>query len=192
MSFLLLTSNAKGPARACTTSLILSTWYTHSKDVRYLILFACELGDEGIRVLANGLVGDVSIEILDINSNDITALGLADITRLLESTQLQTISLAENIDIFDDVHATQHFVSTLQHKKSCLQELPDIAGATFDFRDDEASYLDDALDFPGDDKEGSYLGIVKKQFGSQSAVEPSQELATLPTTAIAIRTTTAE
>jgi hypothetical protein len=51
-----------------------------NRTLKQLILFHCQLGDEGIRVLANGLVGNVNIEVLDINDNDITPLGLADIT----------------------------------------------------------------------------------------------------------------
>jgi hypothetical protein len=61
---------------------------------------------------------------LDISGNRITAVGLADITRLFELTQLKSITLYGNPGLFHDKAATEHFVSTLQYKKSRVQELP--------------------------------------------------------------------
>jgi hypothetical protein len=55
-----------------------------------------------------------------------TSASLVDIARLLESTQLKTIAFF----ISKDQDATQQFVSTLEQKKSSVQELPTILQMT--------------------------------------------------------------
>jgi Leucine Rich repeat len=49
-------------------------------------LTACELGDDGIRLIADALVGNATMDTLDISWNSITSAGLADITRILMLT----------------------------------------------------------------------------------------------------------
>jgi Leucine Rich repeat len=93
--------------------------------LKNLRLCICRLGDKGIRIIADALVGNIIMEIFDIGRNRITSAGLADITRLLESTQLKSINFWD-IAVFNDENATQHFVTTLQHKKSAVQKLPGI------------------------------------------------------------------
>jgi Leucine Rich repeat len=96
--------------------------------LKELDISRCLLGDGGIRLLADGLHGNTSMEDLNIGGNDITPVGLHDITRMIESTQLKTIRFGQGV--FYNADATQRFVSTLQHKKSSVQELP---GITPDF-----------------------------------------------------------
>jgi Leucine Rich repeat len=92
--------------------------------LKVLCLSCCELGDKGILIIANALDGNTIMDMLDIGGNDITSVGLANITRLLVSTQLKTITVVQLYDeVFNDEEATQHFVTTLQHKKSSVQEI---------------------------------------------------------------------
>jgi hypothetical protein len=50
------------------------------------------LGDDGIRFLVDALVGNTTMKLLNICSNNITSAGLHDITRILELTRLEKIS----------------------------------------------------------------------------------------------------
>jgi hypothetical protein len=89
--------------------------------LKHLVLFSCRLDDECTFISLTTLW----LEILNINSKSITSAGLDDITRMIESMpQLTTTGLHSNNKIFMDKRATQHFVSTLQQKKSSTQELP--------------------------------------------------------------------
>jgi Leucine Rich repeat len=100
-------------------------------SLKELNIAGCQLGNVGIRIIVDALVGNTTMYILDIGSNKISFQRLDDITRLLVSTQLQTINLSWNQDIFKDKTATEHFVTTLQQKKSSLQDLP--IDCIFDF-----------------------------------------------------------
>jgi Leucine Rich repeat len=109
-----------------------------NRTLRELSLFECDIGDEGICLLVDALVGNTTLKALYITwDNRITpAVAIACLTRLIESTRLQTIRLWPNRRVFfNDADATQHFVKTLQHKYCSLQELLGI----------------DARDFPGDE-----------------------------------------
>jgi hypothetical protein len=108
--------------------------------LKELCLSGCQLGNQGIRFIADGLVGNTTMEILDIKWNRITFVGLADITRVIVSTQIKTIDLQYTQDVFNDEDATQHFVTTLQHQKSSVQELPGIDADNFPGRNSAASY----------------------------------------------------
>jgi hypothetical protein len=83
----------------------------------------CRIGDECIRLIADVLIGNTNIEKLNIAYNKITSRGLDDITRMIESTQLKTITMRGNEDIFNDIDATHHYASTLQYKNATVQEL---------------------------------------------------------------------
>jgi hypothetical protein len=68
-----------------------------------------ELILKDIRLLADALVGDDTLEILDIGSNHFTSVGLDEITRVIESTRLQMINLRYNYDIFAGGNTTRRF-----------------------------------------------------------------------------------
>jgi Leucine Rich repeat len=87
-----------------------------------LRLYLCQLRDEGIRLLADALVGNTTIEILDIGNNGITFNGLDDITRLLEPMRLHTISLEGNMYVFGMEASTQRFTRVLS-RHDFLKEL---------------------------------------------------------------------
>jgi hypothetical protein len=95
-----------------------------NRTLKQLGLVACDIGADGIRLIADALVGNTAMERVNVSLNSITSVGLADITRLLHSTQLKTITLWRNNALFNDDGATKHFVTTLQHTLSTLQELP--------------------------------------------------------------------
>jgi hypothetical protein len=63
--------------------------------------------------------------------SSITSAGLGDITWLLKSTRIKTIQLFFGRNALNDGDATHHIVSTLQHKNSALQDLPDLKWANF-------------------------------------------------------------
>jgi Leucine Rich repeat len=94
-----------------------------NRSLKQLHLENCALGDGGIRLIADALVGNTTIELLNIRYNNITSVGLDDITHMIGSTQLKTI-FSCNGGIFNDQDATQRFVTTLQQKRSSIQELP--------------------------------------------------------------------
>jgi Leucine Rich repeat len=55
------------------------------ETLKSLHLQRCGLGDEGIRLIVNALVGNTIMESLILTENSITAAGLPDITRIIES-----------------------------------------------------------------------------------------------------------
>jgi Leucine Rich repeat len=93
-----------------------------------LNLHYCQLGNGGIHIIVNGLVDNAILEVLTITWNYITLAGLADVTRLIESTMtgLKKIDFVDSIDgVFNDENTTQHFSATLI-KNSTIVELPHI------------------------------------------------------------------
>jgi hypothetical protein len=104
-----------------------------NQKLKELSFHCCyNMGDEGIRLIADALVGNTTMDTLDICENRITPVGLDDITRLIESTQLQKVTLwcrrETFTTIFNDEAATKRFLTALQHKSSSLQELRKISG----------------------------------------------------------------
>jgi Leucine Rich repeat len=107
------------------------------RTLKELNLSHCYMGDEGIHLIVDALVGNTIMDAVDLSYNAITDVGLVDITRLLESTRLKTIALWGNGEMFrSDEAVTQYFVTTLHQKKSNVEELLglniyDFARATF-------------------------------------------------------------
>ena len=63
-----------------------------NRTLKELRLGGCSLYDGGLCLLAYALVGNTTMELLNICVNSIASAGLADdMTRLLELTQLKTI-----------------------------------------------------------------------------------------------------
>jgi Leucine Rich repeat len=89
--------------------------------VKKLVISYCGLGDEGIRIIADGYDGSTIIEVLDIGCNQITSVGFSDIMRLIESTRVKTISFWGN-RVFDNENANQQLVAKL-HKNTHVQTL---------------------------------------------------------------------
>jgi Leucine Rich repeat len=112
-------SVARGRSPCISTNTASESDFT----LKDLTLSWSQIDDQGIHLLANALVGNTTIEKLNIAHNKITSRGLDDITRMIESTQLKTITTWGNQDIFNDIDATRHFASTLQYKNATLQEL---------------------------------------------------------------------
>jgi hypothetical protein len=84
-----------------------------SRSLKELFLYSFDIGDEGIRLVADALVGNTTIEILDINGSLLTGDGLDAIARILESTQLQKIGLVGNDMAFRNDASTQRFARVL-------------------------------------------------------------------------------
>jgi Leucine Rich repeat len=93
-----------------------------NRTLRELDLSFCLFADEGIRILADALAGNTTMEALKIDGNSITPIGLDDITRILESTQLKKITLWRNFGVFANAPATQRFASVLS-RHQFLKEL---------------------------------------------------------------------
>jgi Leucine Rich repeat len=103
-----------------------------NRTLKELDLSHCRLGDDGIHVIADALVGNTTMERLYISENNITSAGLmGDITRLIESTRIQTMEIFFGNNVLENEDATQHFVSTLQNKNSTLQDMPDMSWVYF-------------------------------------------------------------
>jgi hypothetical protein len=94
--------------------------------LKTLSLYSCRLFDEDIRLLADILVNNTTLQGLRIWDNHITSIGLADITRLLlvSTTRLQTISF-NNRHIFDNDTVTRQFVTALE-RNGTLQNMPEL------------------------------------------------------------------
>jgi Leucine Rich repeat len=97
-----------------------------NRTLKQLHLGRCELADDGIHLIADALVGNTTMEVLNIRDNNITFAGLDGILRIIESMpRLKMITFWQSgLGIFNDPETTQQFVSTLQQKKSSVQELP--------------------------------------------------------------------
>lgn len=88
-----------------------------NRSLKELNLSDCHLGDEEIRLVVDALDGNVVFDSLDISVNDMTFIGLGDITRLLESTRLAKIDLGNNQEPFDDDNTTQNFIRALSRSR---------------------------------------------------------------------------
>jgi Ran GTPase-activating protein (RanGAP) involved in mRNA processing and transport len=82
-----------------------------NRNLRELNLRHGSIRDDCIRLLADALVGNPIIEILDILANAITCVGLDDITRLIMSTHIKSINMLGNPAVFLDDAATRRFCS---------------------------------------------------------------------------------
>jgi hypothetical protein len=85
-----------------------------------LCLRACGLGvagGGGLCLIADILVGNTTLESLDISDNRIRSDGLPHITRILESTQLKDISFDKNNRILGDDNATRHLGNALARNR---------------------------------------------------------------------------
>jgi hypothetical protein len=81
-----------------------------NRSLKILALSACSLRGEGLHLLAEALVGNATLEALDISVNSITSNGIDDIIQLLESTQLKDID-------YDDDNATQRFAHVVSRNE---------------------------------------------------------------------------
>jgi Leucine Rich repeat len=116
-----------------------------NRSLKEFRLRGCHLKDDGFRLIADALVGNMTMEVVDVSWNRITAAGLDDIIRLLESTRLRIFAFAYcNYKIFADENATQHFVTTLQQKTSTVQELPEF-DEEYSFSDCNAAIINNSL-----------------------------------------------
>jgi Leucine Rich repeat len=94
-----------------------------NQSLRELSLARCGIGgDDGIRIIADSLVGNTIMNVLNISYNNITPTGLDDITRLLESTRIKKIALSGNAGIFRNEASTQRFARSLS-RLEFLKEL---------------------------------------------------------------------
>jgi hypothetical protein len=92
-----------------------------NRTLKELILSECQMTNEGIRLLADALVGNTTMGMLDI-SNNLICNGQADIMRVLESTRLQTLLFHDNPMTSctkDEVHS----FLTILGKMGTIQEL---------------------------------------------------------------------
>lgn len=102
-------------------------------SLKELDLSNCFFGDEGMRLLADALVGNnnnnTTIETLKVGNNLIKSTGLADITRILESTQIKTIDFGNNHRVFYDdddsfdAVRVQHFCHVLSFRAKFVRTL---------------------------------------------------------------------
>jgi hypothetical protein len=95
-----------------------------NRTLKALDLSVCLLRDEGLHLIVDALVGNTTMEKLDIRTNEITSHGQDDITLLLESTHLKEIDFRHNVGIYTRIdNATRRrFAHTLAQNET-LQRL---------------------------------------------------------------------
>ena len=71
-----------------------------------LNLRKCYIGKDGIRLIADALVGNTIIESVNVEVNYFSGEAVDDITRMIESMQLKTIFSNFSNGVFDDTDAT--------------------------------------------------------------------------------------
>jgi hypothetical protein len=84
----------------------ISTSSTNESIVERIELQNCLLEHGGIRLIADALLGNSTMDSWNITQNCFSSACLADIERLLESTQLKKITLWGNHGLFKDEGAT--------------------------------------------------------------------------------------
>jgi hypothetical protein len=84
-----------------------------------LSLHDCRLGVEGLSVIVDAILeGNTTISHLGLNNNNITAIGLRHVTRLLQqrpSSAVVSIRLDNNPGMFNNDEATRLFLSALRN-----------------------------------------------------------------------------
>jgi hypothetical protein len=92
-----------------------------SRNIKELCVSLCGLRDEGIRLIADALVGNTTMHAFDCSANQISPTGLPSITQLLESTHLRKINFGYNggldVCVFDDLAAMQDFARALSQSQ---------------------------------------------------------------------------
>jgi Leucine Rich repeat len=92
-----------------------------NRNLKELWLSNCSIRNEGLGLLVDALVGNTTMEILDISYNYITPNGLGELARLVKFTELKKMHSEGNIHLFDDLDAMKNFISVL-HKHTILEE----------------------------------------------------------------------
>jgi Leucine Rich repeat len=85
-----------------------------NQTLKELHLPFCGIGNDGIRLLAGGLVGNATLKVLDIRNNRITSTALVDISRMIASTRLEKVDAGGNSGILNDDHHAQLFAAGLR------------------------------------------------------------------------------
>jgi Ran GTPase-activating protein (RanGAP) involved in mRNA processing and transport len=88
-----------------------------NRSLKILALCGLGLNNESIRLIADALDGNTTMETFDISSNRIATNGQDDITRLLESTEIKDINLGHNYGMFNERAATQRFAHALSQSQ---------------------------------------------------------------------------
>jgi Ran GTPase-activating protein (RanGAP) involved in mRNA processing and transport len=65
------------------------------------------------RLLVDALVGNTTMDVLDVSENAITCIRLDDITRLLASTRVRSIQLHRNVNAFGNEASTRRLARVL-------------------------------------------------------------------------------
>jgi hypothetical protein len=86
-----------------------------------LVLVGINSLDEGVRLLADALVGNTTMESLDILLYRVSFNALDDITRMIESTRLQTIIFKCHDDVFDNDAVNKRFAAAVQKSPYMLE-----------------------------------------------------------------------
>jgi hypothetical protein len=101
-------------------------------NIQRLEFTDCNLGrNGGVRLIADALVGNTTMDTLCVTNNNITDVGLADgITCIVNTTQLKTLNFTKgNYDIFAKVENNKQFAEAVE-KNVFLLELPGITHIT--------------------------------------------------------------
>jgi hypothetical protein len=79
--------------------------------------------DDDLSLLVDALVGNTTMDVLDLSRNYLTSNCIVDILRLAKLTRLKKIAVQGNRGLFDDNNAIRHFASALHRYSSSLEEL---------------------------------------------------------------------
>jgi hypothetical protein len=112
-----------------------------NRTLKELTLDLYTNGNDGIRLLADALAGNTTMDALSIVSKYLSSNSLDDITRLIESTQLQTIHFdTDASEELEDDNKALRFAATLRHAMSSVQKLPWVKPPSFSLNIRVAAY----------------------------------------------------
>jgi hypothetical protein len=88
---------------------------------------------DGLHLIVDSLAEKTTLAVLNLSQNLIMSKGLADIMRLLATTQLKNVGIADNEDVFPDKSAVKNFITVLRQHTS-IEEFQSELKNTFEHK----------------------------------------------------------
>ena len=124
----------------------LTSFFEFNCIVKKLTMTHCDLGDNGLQLIANGLAKNSTLAHLDLSNNDISCASIKDLSKAYKNgrLRLELLNLSNNKIEDEGAMALAHSLRYLELKQRLLKELNlsnNLVGA------DGAFYLGEQLRF---------------------------------------------